>query len=97
MPCAPRPRPSKAVLNYSPYDKRCLGEGAVAADLWACQEASVKTHRPLLKGLYAGHVARWNRVFGSSQVLLPVPRDAGIVSHRKNARSPGGLIFEWLV
>lgn len=58
----------QAVLDYSPYDKRCLGEGASSGDLWACHVAAIKTHRPLLQGVYAEQVSRWLRAFGKSQV-----------------------------
>lgn len=60
--------PPQAVVDYSPYDKRCLGEGASAADLWACQKGLEKSHTPLLKGLYASQLERWQRAFGESQV-----------------------------
>lgn len=55
-------------MDYSPYDKTCQGEKASAADLWACQTASGKSHRPLLEGLYASQLTRWQRAFDKSQV-----------------------------
>lgn len=61
-------RDVQAVVDYSPYDKRCQGEKASAADLWACQTASGKSHRPLLEGLYASQITRWQRAFDESQV-----------------------------
>lgn len=76
-PCATPPRTRnflnrydalQAVVDYSIYDKTCLGEKASAADLWACQTASSKSHRPLLEGLYASQVGRWQRAFDESQV-----------------------------
>ncbi|CAM9344565.1 unnamed protein product [Ectocarpus sp. 13 AM-2016] len=70
MPGASKAYLSDAVLDYSPYDKRCLGEGASAADLWACQKGLEKSHTPLLKGLYASQLERWQRAFGESQVLV---------------------------
>ncbi|CAM9634260.1 unnamed protein product [Ectocarpus fasciculatus] len=69
MPSASKEYLSDAVLDYSPYDKTCLGEGASAADLWACQMGLEKSHTPLLEGLYASPLARWQRAFGESQVL----------------------------
>ncbi|CAM9601256.1 unnamed protein product [Ectocarpus sp. 6 AP-2014] len=70
MPGASKDYLSDAVLDYSPYDKGCLGEGASAADLWACQKGLEKSHTPLLKGLYASQLERWQRAFGESQVLV---------------------------
>lgn len=67
-----RAPPLQAVVDYSPYDKRCLGEGASAADLWKCQKAARKSHRPLLEGLYAGQIGRWLRAFDASQVRVCV-------------------------
>lgn len=55
-------------MNFSPYDKRCLGELASPSDLWKCKQGAERSHRPLLEGLYAVQVARWLRVFDSSQV-----------------------------
>jgi len=59
-------------VDYSPYDKKCLGEKASAADLWECQKASHKSHRPLLDGLYVSQLKRWQRAFDKSQVWLYV-------------------------
>ncbi|CAN0466079.1 unnamed protein product [Ascophyllum nodosum] len=61
---------SEAVLDYSPYDKVCLGEGASPSDLWRCKEGAERSHRPLLEGLYAVQIARWLRVFDASQVKI---------------------------
>lgn len=62
---------SQAVLKYSPYDKKCLGLGATAADLWTCDQSARKSHRPLLRGLYEAQINRWLRTFGKEQVKLP--------------------------
>ncbi|CAM9090423.1 unnamed protein product [Scytosiphon promiscuus] len=68
MPSASKDYLSRAVLNYSPYDKTCLGEGASAADLWGCQTAMLMSHRPLLEGMYSSQLRRWWRAFDDSQV-----------------------------
>lgn len=82
----------QAVLNYSPYDKKCLGVGANAADLWACEQAAQMTHRPLLRGLYEAQVNRWFRAFDRKQV-----RASEVVSDlydmRMYERQPGFHTF----
>eukprot|EP00752_Nemacystus_decipiens_P009108 g8132.t1 len=68
MPNASKDYLSNAVVDYSPYDKTCQGEKASASDLWGCQTASEKSHRPLLEGLYASQISRWQRAFDESQL-----------------------------